>query len=95
MELTVTVNGDSISDLANALAEVKRKVGERYRCGTDRNPTGRYNFNVEGEEVVAYGVRVGKSVRKKRYPSFLAALEAAGKTGQVGAFMPDGEWVQS
>ena len=49
-KLSVTIEGEEISDLELALDEVKKKVSEEYIEGYDRNETGSYFFAIAKEE---------------------------------------------
>jgi len=50
MNLAITIEGRTESDLEFALQEVTRLVGEGYTSGGNSNDTGSYSFNVSGEE---------------------------------------------
>lgn len=49
MKLSIEIEGDDWPDLELAVDEVLRLVREQYLCGTNRNDTGSYRFDVEGE----------------------------------------------
>lgn len=52
LKLTVNISGKSFSDLEIALEEVTSKVSQEYVSGMDRNESGRYHFEIEGEEEI-------------------------------------------
>jgi hypothetical protein len=55
LTLTVTIKGETLSDLEMAMDRIKGQVAEGYKTGSDRNGTGRYSYEVKGEEVDADG----------------------------------------
>lgn len=48
--LVVNVEGNTESDLEFALEQVIEKVREGYTSGMDSNDTGRYDFEVKGDD---------------------------------------------
>ncbi len=51
LRLTVKIEGRTLSDLDDALAEVRRSVvADGNTSGFDRNEDGRYSFDLDGEE---------------------------------------------
>lgn len=52
LKLKVEINGKSINDLVIALEEVMNKVEDEYTSGFDRNDSGNYSFEVNGEEEI-------------------------------------------
>jgi len=50
LTLTVTVRGQTLSDLETALDRIRSQVAEGYTSGQDRNELGNYKFDREGEE---------------------------------------------
>lgn len=50
LTLNVSAEGKTSSDLAEALREVLRLVGQGYLSGRNENETGEYSFSVSGDE---------------------------------------------
>lgn len=50
LKLTVEITGKTEGDIELALQETLRKVEGGYKSGFDRNDSGRYSFEIEGEE---------------------------------------------
>lgn len=50
LELTISIEGHRQDDLAFALEVVLEQVKEGYLAGSGGNETGRYSFDVSGEE---------------------------------------------
>lgn len=50
LTLTVNIEGNQPGDLEIAIEEVARLIREGYLCGMNSNDTGKFNFNVAGEE---------------------------------------------
>jgi hypothetical protein len=51
MKLTIEITGDDWYDLELAVEEVLRLVEENYLSGFNRNETGSYRFDIEGQPV--------------------------------------------
>ena len=51
LTVQVYVFGNTSLDIELGLSEAKRKIGDGYTSGFDRNETGSYSFKVYGEEV--------------------------------------------
>lgn len=49
MLLNITIEGDSTSDLEMALDEVRRLLAQGCTSGNNSNDTGRFSFDVSGE----------------------------------------------
>lgn len=50
LKLIVEIEGDSDGDLSLALDEISRLVGEGCLSGGDSNDSGRFSFEITGEE---------------------------------------------
>lgn len=50
LKLEIEITGNTTSDLEIALDEVRKQVSEGFTKGFNRNDTGRYHFDVTGEE---------------------------------------------
>lgn len=66
MTLTVTIRGETRSDLTNALQEALKKVEDGCISGSDTNDTGEYSFARSGEPVDHYRIkRKGRTLAKQ------------------------------
>lgn len=77
MELTVKATGDTLEDLALAMEEALRRVRQGFTSGGDQNETGRFHFELDGEEVGTYALRRGGHLLAARHPCLDEAREAA------------------
>lgn len=50
LKLTVEIEGDTYNDLEIALDEVRRLLGQECTSGGDSNDSGRFSFEITGEE---------------------------------------------
>lgn len=53
LKLTIAIQGKTEGDLAVALEQVQKQVEGGFTSGGDRNDSGRYYFEIEGEEEVS------------------------------------------
>lgn len=50
LELKIVMSGKTSSDLELALDIIRRQLGEGYLGGTDSNDSGRYSYDVTGDD---------------------------------------------
>lgn len=61
-KLTIEIEGKTTDDLLYALDEVRSKVEQEYGSGFDSNDSGRYKFDVSGEEEPSTRFSIGDKV---------------------------------
>ena len=52
LNVTINAKGRTLNDIQEALEEALSKVRQGFTSGSDENSTGKYDFDVEGDEAV-------------------------------------------
>ncbi len=86
MKDTIEITGHTLSDLQIALEAAGNSIARGNWMGFDRNDTGSYHFDVDGEAAESYAVAKGgdlKSLGEERFNDYYEALEMSGSGDEV------------
>lgn len=93
MKATIEISGHTLADLQYAIEAAGASLARGNWMGFDRNETGDYRFEVEGEAAEAYAIAKGGDLDEtgeERFSDYYEALESAESGDEVVGVDEDG-----